>query len=316
MAFIRSFPEKQDLTQPAESKTRDFSDEDDLQPLTEEDLRQYPIELRSYMVSERFQKIREIEARKEVLRDIIQLQYKAKNGERAVQKAITEQDKVTRELLAQSEGKKVEKGPVKKSTAISQAPKEIRRDTNDIELEKVKLKVERTQKNLAENSQLVKSSSAPKTLQGKRKASEPETPLTVNSSNSKIIDLSKSTSTPMPKKVDVEPPLKKSKTNSGAAVVTSTTTATTTKKKSGKKICDGCEKVEEPQLHAQRYPKDGKAYCYACHIYKNNCCSNKPATGGRPCYQQCEDEGTRLCSKHKYTSGTSEIIFDKDSMEE
>jgi hypothetical protein len=153
-----------------ESQTRDFSDEDDLQPLTEADLRQYPIEFRSYMVSERFQKLREIEARKEVLRDIIQLQYKAKNGERAVQKAITEQDKVTRELLAQSEGKKVEKGPVKKSTPNSQAPKEIRRDTNDIELEKVKLKVELTQKNLAENSQLVKSSSAPKSLQGKRKA--------------------------------------------------------------------------------------------------------------------------------------------------
>jgi hypothetical protein len=156
--------------QPVEPQTRDFSDEDDLQPLTEADLRQYPIEFRSYMVSERFQKLREIEARKEVLRDIIQLQYKAKNGERAVQKAITEQDKVTRELLAQSEGKKVEKGPVKKSTPNSQAPKEIRRDTNDIELEKVKLKVELTQKNLAENSQLVKSSSAPKSLQGKRKA--------------------------------------------------------------------------------------------------------------------------------------------------
>jgi len=259
-----------------------------------------------------------------VLRDIIHLQYKAKNGERAVQKAITEQDKVTRELLAQSEGKKVEKGPVKKSTAISQAPKEIRRDTNDIELEKVKLKVERTQKNLAENSQLVKSSSAPKSLQGKRKASEPETPLTVNSSsNNKIIDLSTSTTpkkkveTPTVKKDDVEPPLKKSKTNSGIAVITSTAVTATTatvKKSKGKKTCDGCGKVEEPQLHAQRYPKDGKSYCYGCHVFKNNCCGHKPPTGGRICYQEWENKETCLCSKHQYTLHTSEISY--DSMDE
>jgi hypothetical protein len=258
-----------------------------------------------------------------VLRDIIHLQYKAKNGERAVQKAITEQDKVTRELLAQSEGKKVEKGPVKKSTAISQAPKEIRRDTNDIELEKVKLKVERTQKNLAENSQLVKSSSAPKSLQGKRKASEPETPLTVNSNtNNKIIDLSKSTNTPKKKvetpstnkKDDVEPPLKKSKTNSGVAVITSTATTAKKAKKPKKKICDGCGKVEEPQLHAQRYPKDGKSYCYGCHVFANKCCGRKPPTGGRICYNEYEDEETRLCPKHRHTEFESEISY--DSMDE
>lgn len=135
-----------------------------------------------------------------------------------------------------------------------------------------------------------------------------------------IIDLSTSTNTPKKKvetpltvkKDDVEPPLKKSKTNSGLAVITST--ATTAKKSKGKKICDGCEKVEEPQLHAQRYPKDGKSYCFGCHVFKNNCCGHKPPTGGRICYQKWENKENWLCSNHQYTLHTSEISY--DSMDE
>jgi hypothetical protein len=193
---------------PNVGQTRDYY-EDDLQPYTDEDLRKYPIGARSYLVMERTQKIREIEARKQVLKGLFKLQNEAKTDELTVQKDIMQHDKVSQKLavINVSEGK-VEKVPVKEIPLISQVPKD------NIELEKAKLKVERTRKNPAENSQLVKSSSAPKALQGKRKASEPETPLTVKNA----IDLSPTntpkkvgTTTIMTVKKDVEPPLKKAK---------------------------------------------------------------------------------------------------------
>jgi len=280
-----------------------------IQPYTDEDLRQYPIEARSYMVMQRTQRTREIEAKKQVLKGLFKLQNEAKTDELTVQKDIMQHDKVSHKLavINVSEGK-VEKVPVKEIPLISQAPTD-NIDHDDIELEKAKLKVERTRKNPAENSQLVKSSSAPKALQGKRKASEPETPLTVKNA----IDLSPTntpkkvgTTTIMTVKKDVEPPLKKAKSNSGVAVVTSTTTGN---KPKGLQICAGCDK-EEKHLHAQKYPKDGKKYCYGCHVFINNCCGHQPPTGGRICYQEYEDEETRLCSKHQYTQLTSEIIYD------
>jgi len=278
------------------TKTQPHADyhEQDLYPYTDEELRQYPLSARSILIVERAGKIREIESQKQLIKGLIKLQNEAKTDELTVQKDIMQHDQVSRKLASISEGEKVEKVPVKEIPLISQAPKEIKHDNNnDIELEKVKLKVERTRKNPTENSQLVKSSSAPKSLGGKRRASESETPLTV-----KNIDLSNAPN-------DFEPPLKKAKSNSEKAIITSTSG----QKLKGMQICTGCNSTEK-RLFAQRYPEDGKPYCYRCHIFKNKCCSYKPSTGGRICYRSIKDKTYQLCEKHPYTTLTSEIIYD------
>jgi len=258
------------------------NNDEELHPYTEEELRQYPLSVRRFMVVERAQKIRDIESQKLLLRGLIKLQNEAKVDELEIQKDIAKLNKISRKL-ARRDGEIVEIGQKKiKEPSFSDdtSSDNIYHDpSDDVELEKMKLEVERTRKNPAEDSQLVKSSSAPQSRAGKRKVSEPETPS---------------------KEVNIQPPIKKSKSNSGAAVPVDPQTE--------KRKCAGCD---YPIIWSTN-PKDGKSYCYKCHYMKLNCCTYKPPTGGQACFRKCEDKVTWLCSKHQFTKHTSVTNVEMD----
>jgi len=262
--------------------SNEIKPDDVLLPYTEEELQRYPLSVRRFLVMERAQKIRDIESQKLLLKGLIRLQNEAKVDEMEVQKDIAKQNKISRRL-ASREGEIVEKGQkkIKEHSSPVDRPDNIHHDPNDdVELEKMKLEVERTRKNPAEDSQLVKSSSASQSA-GKRKMSEPETPSTEKS---------------------IEPPMKKSKSNSSAAIPVESQTE--------KPLCAGCNF----HLLWSTNPKDGKSYCYRCHYMKLKCCTYKPPTGGKACFRKSEDNETWLCSKHLFTKHTS--VMNSNAMDD
>jgi len=253
----------------------DFDEE--LLPYTDEDLRRYPLDARRFMVLERAQKIRDIESKKLLLKGLIRLQNQAKLDEIEAQKHITRHSNVSRELASNRE--LVERGQIKikePSLPVINIDDNIPHDdidnihhdqNDDAVLERMKLELERIRENRADRSQLVKSSSVPNSIVGKRKESEPKTPSTNK---------------------DIEPPKKKSKSNSVDE---------------DSQICSNCN-FSEQRLWATDI--DGKAYCYKCHTIDQNRCSYKPPTGGRACFRTNERE-LPLCSKHKHTTNVSEM---------
>jgi hypothetical protein len=167
---------------------------------------------------------------------------------------------------------------------------------DDLHLEEYRAELERNISSEVSKN-LEKSASDPSSRTRKRKLSEMNTP---------------SVGMIYPK----ESPPKKSKSNPEA-------TPSHRPKKSLKQKCYICT-FEEMKLWSTD-PKDReKQYCYHCHTTAIvsektgreglNCCSYKPATGGRPCFRK-NMKDVSLCSEHVHIAQVSEMEMINVEME-
>jgi len=247
------------------------------------------------MIMERAEQIREIDSRKSLMRDLLALQRASKSDEVETQKEIDKENNRLKRLVS-GDGNQKEKKSIKEICPRLEPAIEIedniRQDPNDIELARQQLELERTREKQAEKSQMpeVKTFSVPTV--------EPQTGAGIKRSTSEPV-------TPSTAKEDIEPPKKKSKSNSGAAVG-----VLTSPKSKQQEKCTECRFPEPSGRFWATDPKTGSRYCYGCHVHKRNLCKHKPETGGKACFRKKEKDD--LCSEHKYTAQTSRMDLKKN----